>query len=217
MKILFVFATKFELAPLLEQLKGVRSSGRLTSGTFRALEIDVLVTGIGMTATAYYTGKVLNDSYDLAINAGVCGSFNRNLEIGSVVNIVEDQFSELGAEDGDAFLSLSDLKLDGVSKVKNNSGAINVEIEKIPQVTGITVNTTHGNEQSIEKVYSRYRPYVESMEGAAFMFACENERIPYVQIRAVSNFVEKRNRDAWDLPLAISNLNNTLLQILNAL
>ena len=100
-----------------------------------------------------------------------------------------------------------DLKLDGVTKIQNNSGAINIEIEKLPKVNGITVNTSHGNDPSIKKVVDRFHPIVESMEGAAFMFACENERIPYVQIRAVSNFVEKRNKDKWNIPLAIENLN----------
>jgi futalosine hydrolase len=217
MKILLVSATRFELAPLIDLLKELRISGRIVGGKFAGHEIDILITGIGMTATAYYTGKTLNDSYDLALNPGVCGSFNRNLEIGSVVNVHEDQFSELGAEDGESFLSLADLKLEGVSKIHNNSGALHVEIEKLPKVNGITVNTVHGNEKSIERIWSRYRPYVESMEGAAFMFACENEKIPYVQIRAVSNFVEKRNKENWNMPLAISNLNKTIIGILNAL
>jgi futalosine hydrolase len=217
MKILVVSATPFEIAPLLEQMKELRPEGRISSGKYAGHLIDFLVTGIGMTATAYFTGKALNDSYEFAMNLGVCGSFNRNLELGTVVNIYEDQFSELGAEDGEAFLSLADLRLEGVSRIRNNSGALNVEIEKLPKVNGITVNTTHGNEASIEKAWSRFRPYVESMEGAAFMFACEQERIPYVQIRAVSNYVERRNREAWNLPLAIKNLNETALGILNVL
>src|ERR1043166_7602056 len=179
MKILIVSATRFEVAPLMELLKELRANGRISAGIYNGHEINILVTGIGMTATAYYTGKALNDSYDLALNLGVCGSFNKNLAIGSVVNVYEDQFSELGAEDGDAFLSLADLKLEGVSKIHNNSGALHVEIEKLPKVNGVTVNTVHGNEKSIERTWSRYRPYVESMEGAAFMFACENEHIPY--------------------------------------
>ncbi|MFL5765433.1 MAG: futalosine hydrolase [Bacteroidia bacterium] len=217
MKILVVSATKFEVAPLLEKLNESHANGRISSGLYRGNEISILVTGIGMTATAYYTGKVLDGSFDFAMNLGVCGSFNKNLEIGTVVNVYEDQFSELGAEDGDAFLSLADLKLEGISKIQNNSGALHVEIEKLPKVSGITVNTVHGNEKSIERIWSRYRPYVESMEGAAFMFACEQERIPYIQIRAVSNLVEKRNREAWDLPLAIKNLNSTVQAILDVL
>jgi futalosine hydrolase len=55
------------------------------------------------------------------------------------------------------------------------------------------------------------------MEGAAFMFVCELENIPYVQIRAVSNYVEKRNREAWNIPLAIVNLNKQVFEIIDQL
>ena len=217
MKILIVSATKFEVNPLLEKMAAVQASDSgLFAAKYQKLEIDFLITGVGMVATAYYSGKAINDSYDVAFNLGICGSFNSNLEIGTVVNVYEDCFSELGAEDGDESLSLEDLKLDGVTKIKNNSGAMSVEIEKLPKVNGITVNTSHGNEKTIEKAVQKFHPMVESMEGAAFMFACENERIPYVQIRAVSNFVEKRNRDNWNIPLAIKNLNETILKILDS-
>lgn len=218
MKILIVSATKFEIDSLLKRIEPNRPiNGGLMCCKYKNLEVDFLITGVGMVSTAYYSGKILNDSYDLAFNVGICGSFNSNLEIGTVVNVYEDCFSELGAEDGDAFLTLDDLQLDGIAKIQNNSGAINVEIEKLPKVNGITVNTSHGNETSIKKVVEKFHPIVESMEGAAFMFACENERIPYVQIRAVSNYVEKRNKDKWNIPLAIENLNKKVIEILDNL
>ncbi|CAN5550505.1 futalosine hydrolase [soil metagenome] len=218
MKILIVSATKFEIAPLLEKMDSIQSAdGGLLLGKYKKLEINFLITGVGMVATAYHTGKILDKTYDAAFNIGICGSFNRNFELGTVVNIYEDTFSELGAEDGGDFLTLEDLKLSGISKIVNQSGALHSIIEAIPKVTGITVNTSHGNEESIKKVYEKFHPYVESMEGAAFMFVCENENIPYAQIRAVSNYVEKRNRETWNIPLAIENLNKQVLEILNVL
>ncbi len=218
MKILIVSATKFEVEPLLKLMSSSASAdGRLFSAQYKNHEIDFLITGVGMVSTAYCCGKVINDSYDAAFNLGICGSFNSNLEIGAVVNVYEDCFSELGAEDGNAFLSLEELNLQGVTKVKNESGALSIELEKLPKVNGITVNTSHGDEKSIEKVYQKFHPIVESMEGAAFMFACESERIPYAQVRAVSNFVEKRNKDKWNIPLAIKNLNETFLKIVDSL
>ncbi len=219
MKILIVSATKLEVESLLNQMEATRHFGsNLMSCMYKKLEIDFLITGVGMVATSYYVGKVLNDTYDVAFNLGICGSFNSNLEIGTVVNIYEDRFSELGAEDGEEFLSLEELKLEGISKIANiKFGSLNQVIEMLPKVTGITVNTTHGNEKSIEKVFKKFHPYVESMEGAAFMFVCESEQIPYVQMRAVSNFVERRNKNNWKIPLAIENLNNKMMEILDSL
>jgi futalosine hydrolase len=218
MKILIVSATRFEIEPLLGQMESLRNAGSsFMCATFKTHEVDFLITGVGMVATAYYTGKAINDSYDLAINMGICGSFNKNIDLGTVLNVYEDVFSELGAEDGEAFLSLEELQLQGITKITNNSGALHPVIEMLPKVTGITVNTTHGNESSIEKAVQRFHPYVESMEGAAFMFACDQEGIPYIQLRAVSNYVEKRNREAWNIPLAIGQLNYKVSELLNSL
>jgi futalosine hydrolase len=217
MKVLIVSATRFEVEHLLNQMDNISlETGRLISSVYRDIEIDYLITGVGMTATAYYSGKVIDDTYDAAINVGICGSFNRNIEIGAIVNVYEDCFSELGAEDGDAFLTLNELGLEGVTKISNSKLQIsNSVVELLPKVTGITVNTSHGNESSIEKVIEKFHPYVESMEGAAFMMVCESERIPYLQIRSVSNYVERRNKESWNIPLAIKNLNAEVIKILN--
>ena len=216
MKILIVAATRFELEETINKMEHVlNNTNMLIKCTYKNIEIDFLITGIGMITTTYYLSKVLDDSYDVAINSGICGSFNRNLEIGSVVNIYEDCFSELGAEDGDKFLSLNELNLPGSIKITNSSSSLNYVSKMLPKVNGITVNTTHGNEKSIEKVVTKFHPITESMEGAAFMFVCENEKIPYIQIRAVSNYVEFRNKNAWNIPLALENLNATLINLLN--
>jgi len=60
----------------------------------------------------------------------------------------------------------------------------------------------------------RIQPQLESMEGAAFFYACTQAGVPCLQIRAVSNYVEKRNRDAWQIGLAIKNLNSFAAEFL---
>ena len=56
--------------------------------------VDHLVTGIGMVATAIELSKKLSQNkYDLVINAGIAGSFNRSLKIGQIVEVVKDTFS----------------------------------------------------------------------------------------------------------------------------
>lgn len=217
MKILIVSATKFEIEPLLSEMKSFSLfKENFICCTYKNLEIDFLITGVGMVATAYSMGKILNGTYNVAFNAGICGTFNKNLELGTVVNIYEDCFSELGAEDGEEFLTLEDLKLTGINKFINKTELNNKTLTALPKVNGITVNTTHGNEQSINKISKRFHPMVESMEGAAFMMACEYAAVPYAQIRAVSNYVERRNKDNWNIPLALENLSIKLIEILDA-
>ena len=59
MKILIVAATEAEIAPL----------------AVAGLDVDRLITGVGMVATAAHCAKALaGGAYDLALNFGVCGS-----------------------------------------------------------------------------------------------------------------------------------------------
>ena len=75
----------------------------------------------------------------------------------------------------------------------------------------------HGSERSIAAVVRRFAPQVESMEGAAFMQACLAHEVAFAEVRAVSNVVERRNRDAWKLADAIGALGTTALSILDGL
>ena len=79
---------------------------------------------------------------------------------------------------------------------------------------GITVNTVHGNEKSITEIVNRLNPDVESMEGAAVFKVCNEFEVPCMQIRAISNIVEKRNKANWNMPLAVLNLNNQVEKII---
>jgi futalosine hydrolase len=226
MKILIVSATYLEIEPLLLQFSFEKEvNQKLKRYSYNNHEIDVLVPGVGMTCTAYWMGKTLNSKlYDVAINLGLAGSFDDNLTIGETVHITSDQISELGAEDGDSFLSLIDMDLIededyllNHGKMKNTIPIQNQVIDSLEKVNGITVNTTHGAAISIQKIQELFQPQVESMEGAAFFYACLLEGITCTQIRTISNKVEKRNKDNWDIPLAVKNLCSTGLQLINTL
>jgi futalosine hydrolase len=168
-----------------------------------------------MVATAAWTSRALASvRYDLALNLGVCGSFDPALPPGSVVHVVEDRIAELGAEDGAAFLTLDELHLPGTDVFANAAPPANPALDALPRATAITVNTVHGNEQSIAAVVRRFAPQVESMEGAAFMCSCLIEAVPFAQVRGVSNVVEKRNREAWNIAEAIGSVSRAALNIL---
>ena len=63
----------------------------------------------------------------------------------------------------------------------------------------------------------KYNVMVESMEGAAFHYVCLQEYIPFVQLRAVSNFVGERDKTKWQMREAIENLNRELIALLRPL
>jgi futalosine hydrolase len=202
LKVLIVAATDAEVVPLLA----------------RGHDVDRLITGVGMVATAARCANALaGGAYGLALNFGVCGSFDPALAPGCVVHVVADRLSELGAEDGDAFLTLDQLGLSGEYEIVNARPPMNAALARLPAVRGITVNTVHGSAVSIAAVERRFNPQVESMEGAAFMYACRLSNVPFAQVRAVSNIVERRNKAAWKMSDAIASLADAAREILDSL
>lgn len=224
MRLLIVSATSLEIKPLLSALgKGRILQNHVTRYRYKHFQIDILVTGVGMVPTAVLTSMVLAKySYDAVINAGICGSFNRDIPIGEVLNISTDCLPETGAEDGEHFLSIIDLKLLDQDefpftggKLINDSVFDGNLINTLQLSTGVTVNTVHGNEQSITTFLARHKVDVESMEGAAFVYSCKLLKARFIQIRSVSNYIEDRDVSKWDIPLAVTNLNRFLLDLLN--
>lgn len=222
MRVLVVSATRPEVAPLISHIDNPVSHHRVLSGSLGRHKVDLLLTGVGMVATAVWCTRALAiGGYDVAVNLGVCGSFSDALPSPTVVHVTSDSFPELGAEDGPRFLPLSELGLLSADEFPWSGGRlVNAEwpslpgLADLPAVAGITVNTAHGDERSIAEVAGRCAPDVESMEGAAFMYACLVAGIPFAQVRAVSNRVERRNRDAWNIAGAVQELGRVALRLL---
>ena len=224
MRILIVSATSFEITPLINELIFIKNhSPNFSKYYYKGLNIDVLITGIGMVPTAYFLGKTLvTNKYDLAFNLGICGSFNKNLNIGESVNINNDVFSELGIESKEELILSEELKISEqyyfstpYNQITNNFISDYPLFESIKKVKGVTVNTISGNDQSIEKIKSKFKPDTESMEGAAFLHACKIENINCLQLRAISNYVKQRDKADWNIPLAVNNLNSLMISYIN--
>jgi futalosine hydrolase len=222
MRILLVAATVFEIRPFLSKLvHHSEENDHIHYYQLKNTSIDVLITGIGMVQTAYYLGKQLaRFKYDLAINAGMGGSYCEDLKIGEVIQVTEENITELGAEDGENFLSVFELGLiDADSRPFNHGWLINnilinsPVIANLKRVKGATSNTVHGNLESINKVRDHFQVEEESMEGAACFYAFLSEQVPFAEIRAISNFVEVRDKTRWNLDLALKNLNKVLVDI----
>lgn len=197
MKTLIVAATRAELAFFYQHY-------HLPEYDFvENKHFDILITGVGMVATAFALGQYLTKNYHLVVNFGIAGCFDRDIELGTLLNITEDSLAELGAENGDEFLTIKDLGF-GENHFTSRSKK-NIDL---PSVTGITVNRVTGSEKSIKNLKNRFNPTTESMEGAAVFYACKQANIDCIQIRSVSNYVEPRNKENWKIGLAIKNLNN---------
>lgn len=214
MNILLVAATKAEIEPFLRS-NGISElpTGKKQIGKHH---VNILLSGVGMVATAFTLGRYLKENnFDLAINVGIAGSFDSTLMPGDLCRVREDILAEFGAEDGEDFLTADQIGLGKNTLIASAFTDLPI-YNQLPEVKALTVNKVHGNEKSIAQTVEQYQPQIETMEGAAFFFACQQSHVTGIQIRAISNKIERRNRDNWAIELAIKNLNNMLIQIFNS-
>ncbi len=221
MKIAIIASTSFEIDPLLQHLDAQGHKASFFHYEYKGHEIYPLVTGIGAIKTAFALAR-FNEitTLDLAINAGVAGSYNRDLPLGTVVHVTSDRFADLGVEEADgSFTDVYDLELEAKNKYPYTDGALINDGLKysfdIKKVKALTVNKVNGTQTSIDLIQSKYKADIETMEGAGFHYACMNMDIQHVQLRALSNYVEPRNRAGWQVELAIDKLNQTIIELLN--
>lgn len=218
-KILFVAATPVE-AETIGKIRGIRS----TPDGFRiaGFGISSLITGVGSVSTSWELQKWISSNYkpDLAINIGIAGSYTDEISIGDVVMPLTDCFADAGIEDGNNFLTLSEAGLSNGSGFPFRGGVIHAhqaygELMKaiVKPVRAITVNTATGSEATRNKLVKKFNPDIETMEGATFFYICSREKIPFLALRAVSNRVEVRNKDKWDIKLALSSLSEKLNEV----
>jgi len=222
LKILLVSATHKEILPLVNKFKIDNQTSFFQCLNLGIEDVDILITGVGVPNTILKLTKHLseNSSYNICINLGICGAFDRKVPLGSVFWVTRDRFGDLGVEDADGtFRDVFDIQIaeenfsyhtDGT--VKNNS-LIHSEIQ-YPQANSVTVNKVTGSDKSIHQIYDKYHPDIETMEGAGVFLVCNEFNVPCIQLRAVSNYVEPRNKSNWDIPIAISNVNQAAIDLL---
>jgi futalosine hydrolase len=219
-KLLFVTATSSE-AEVLKNINGMISvPGGYHFGNY---EIDLLVAGMGSISTAWALKQwiSMNSKPDIAINIGIAGSYRDEIIIGDVVLPLNDCFADAGIEDGADFLTLAEAGLISANEFPFREGKLfsdNMYTNKIKSilkpVTAITVNTVTGTESSREKLVKKFNPDIETMEGATFFYICSREKIPFLALRSISNKVEARNKENWNIDLALNNLSEKLYEVL---
>lgn len=220
MELLLVAATPFEVAPVKDYLDHQFVEFAPARYQRGELSVALLVTGVGLPLTAYALGRLFTDKrYDLAVNAGVAGAFRRELALGQVVQVVTERFGDLGVEEADGrFTDVHQLGLIDPAQPPFRDGVLHNDasgaFDFLPQANGISVNKVHGYPPSIERFRAQYDVDLESMEGAAFFYACLQDRIPFLEVRAISNYVEARDRNAWELDRAIHALNEVLVEMI---
>jgi futalosine hydrolase len=201
-RILIVTAVSAEREAVL---RGIQASGS---------RCEVIAGGVGPISAAINTVKALHQNeYDLIISAGIGGGFKNKAEVGAVVISTEIISGDQGAETLEGFLSLEDLNF-GMTRVKVNPILVDRLVEGCIQagvkaVKGpiVTVSTATGTADTAKKLMGRYaKVKAEAMEGFGAAASAHDRGIPVIEIRAISNIVGPRDREAWRIKEALASL-----------
>lgn len=207
MQILLIAATAKEIEPF----------------TATDTKAEVLIAGVGVPNTLYHLQKRLHHtSYNLVIQAGIAGSFSKDIILGQAVFIKQDCFADLGWEEQEIYTPIFESGLADKNEFPFNNGWL-INTSAFPgtavlkTVNGITVNKISDSSLQNRQFKKQFNADVETMEGAALHFVCLQENIPFIQLRTISNYVGERDKSKWKMTDAIENLNHELNTFINGL
>lgn len=185
--------------------------------------IDILITGVGVPSTMYHVQKRLQETeYDFVIQAGIAGAFTEELDLAETVLVKQDSFGDLGTEEKNIFTPCIASGLINPNEFPFADGWL-LNSAGIPKnsdlkaVKAVTVNKVSDSSIQKQQLINSFSPHIESMEGAALHYICLQEEIPFVQIRAVSNYVGERDKTKWKIHEAFENLNTELSILIHQL
>jgi futalosine hydrolase len=211
MNILLVAATYFEAEQIISEFSFIEKAPDFYQSS--EAEVDILITGVGIPAMMFSLFTQVNCRYyDLIINFGIAGAYNKNLLIGDVVNVTIDRFADLLIHDRnnismEAFNSSFNQKYSNIvtgGKIENTSDYPPF-FHSIKKTRAVTVN--YPGKYTFDSVE------IESMEGAAFMMICKHFKKCFIQIRGISNFTGD-NINNWDFKTPIQNYSDILIKFL---
>jgi futalosine hydrolase len=214
MDVLLVAATNFEIQPTINYL--AERDCIIGNNHF-----EVLITGIGSMSTTYWlTKSIAKHQPGLMIQAGIGGSYTADYPPGSMVLIKEEVTGDLGVEENNEFKDIFDMGLPQIAdpytgKFLENKHTQLLQQYNLPLVRSVTINEITTRPARIEQLQQKYQPVVESMEGAAFHYVALVEKIPFIQLRTISNMVGERDKSKWKMKDALHLLNEQLIKMLN--
>lgn len=193
-KILILAATDLEIAPCRAMLV--------------SRNIPVVVGGIGAVTTAIAVMEAVRDhKLEMIIQVGIAGANpNSDLELGDVVLVRSDFQADLGAwrTVEEQFIRFGDCQSIECGYISLLS---NLALWKI--VSAQSVNTAC-------TPLLRSVSDIETMEGAAFFESASRAGVSFLQLRAISNFVDSP-RSEWEVDRAVVSLAEGLDTLLEGL
>jgi futalosine hydrolase len=211
-------------------------SKSIIEGTLEGHQILLCIGGMGKVNAAHATALLLSRfSPDAIVIFGIGGAYPSS---GAVVGDVAIAKEEIAGDEGVMTLDgFKDTEYIGIPLIKTatsmmytkypasdallkrslqrlvsfqNAGAAKVHVGAF-----ITLSTCTGTSARARELEQRYHGLCENMEGAAAAQVAELHEIPWIEIRGISNTVEDRNVNKWDIPKAADSAQKAVVHILD--
>lgn len=180
---------------------------------FQHPSVEVVVSGVGLTATAYATLKTLRDSQpDVLILAGIAGMYPESgLKIGDTVLVGSECEADLGFFTPTGFQHLSALAIDMDFETRHTLTCPWLSANPpLPLASSYSLNA------ALAPFVDTAGVDIENMEGAAFFHVCLQEQQRFYQVRSISNIV-KPGHDDWDMEGSVRALTAGLHKVVDDL
>ncbi|MFD5198563.1 futalosine hydrolase [Streptomyces sp. NPDC058375] len=215
MRVLVVTAVPVERDAVTRAFGGASESVALPGGELhRRGAFDVLAGGAGpaaaaaATAFALASGTSAPEPYGLVVSAGIGGAFTPLTPLGSLVVASDIVAADLGADTPEGFLPVTAL---GFGRDRFTPPP--ALVREVAAATGatagpvLTVSTVTGTAERAGGLLAAHPgALAEAMEGFGVAEAAARADVPVLELRAVSNAVGPRDRDAWRIGDALAAL-----------
>ncbi|MBI2502012.1 MAG: futalosine hydrolase [Candidatus Latescibacteria bacterium] len=211
---------------------------RWQRGRLAGREILMVEGGIGAVNTAHALTCALQTLQPaLVLQAGVGGAYpTAGLGIGDVALASEENYGDLGVRTREGWQSAELIGLPVLQHEEPFFNRFPLDPEQVARAERIlhdgdweggrpalrsgpfvTVQECSGLASLGEERAARFAGLCENMEGAAAAHLCRLYQIPFIEVRGISNLVEDRRREAWDLPLACRRAQQAALRLIEEL
>jgi futalosine hydrolase len=179
----------------------------------RYTKVGFALCGVGAVATAYNLSQLrLRESdYQMVVNVGIAGTYSPVMALGQTVAVRRERFDNFGIENARGDIN----PFAGFDLYCPHLGDYDL-LQGLPQVEGLTVNMLTERKATVEQRRATFDADIETMEGAAFFYVCLREKIPFIELRGISNLVGVRDKTQWQTVLALENLMKVVKQLADA-
>jgi futalosine hydrolase len=216
MRVIITAATNLELDGCAKKASQVFKKSKLKI-SFHTSGIGMLASGVKLTQLA------TTHKPDLIIQMGIAGSYSKTEPLGKIWVVGSESIADLGVRENGTFKDLFETGLQKENEAPfkkrklTNPAIRSLNVLKSDLVAAVTINEITTSPKRIKEIIAAHNPVLESMEGAALHYVGSLTKTPFIQIRAVSNYVGERNKAKWKLKESVEQLEAYVITYLAAL